>query len=150
RPLAAAPAGRPHDGPDRGGLPGALRRMSRAGRQALKRLLGPRWTTRARGVLRGQDRPRWGNLRRVVPFSVQFGFDRGLPVDRYYLEKFLERHRSLITGLVLEIQSATYAERYGRAVRRAESVDVDPRVRPTFVCDLADSESVLASERYDC
>ena len=43
----------------------------------LKHPLGPRWTTRLGRLLRGQERPRWGNLRRVRPFSESFGFDRG-------------------------------------------------------------------------
>jgi len=124
--------------------------MSQAARRALKRLLGPRWTTRVRCFVRGHDRPRWGNLRRVAPFSVEFGFDRGTPIDRYYLEKFLDRHRPLITGEVLEIQTVAYAERYGHDVRRADSVDVNARLHPTFLCDLARSDDVLPSEQYDC
>ena len=32
----------------------------------IKRLLGPRWTTWARTVIHGLERPSWGNLRRVT------------------------------------------------------------------------------------
>ena len=28
---------------------------------------------------------RFGDLRRLVPFSREFGFDRGTPVDRFYI-----------------------------------------------------------------
>ena len=31
----------------------------------------------------------FGDLRRLAPVSKEFGFERGLPVDRYYIEKFL-------------------------------------------------------------
>ena len=43
-----------------------------------------------------------------------------------------------------------YARRFGHDLRRADSVDIDPKFRPTFVCDLARSEGVLPSEAYDC
>ena len=124
--------------------------MTTAVRHTLKRLLGRRLTTRLRCLVHGNSLPRWGNLRRVVPFSTNFGFDRGTPVDRYYLHNFLERHRSLITGDVLEIQSGGYAQRYGQNVRRVDSVDINPQVHPTFLCDLAHSEHVVPSARYDC
>jgi SAM-dependent methyltransferase len=124
--------------------------MSPVLREEVKRFLGPRWTTRLRCLVRGKGRPRWGNLRRVTPFSTNFGFDRGTPVDRYYLAKFLEAHRAFITGDVLEIQMPGYTMRYGHHLRRVDSVDINPYVRPTFVCDLAHSEAVLPSERYDC
>ena len=39
--------------------------------------------------MRGLGVPYWGNLRRLRPFSVYYGFDRGTPVDRYYLDRFL-------------------------------------------------------------
>ena len=31
----------------------------------------------------------FGDLRRVTPISRIFGWDRALPIDRYYIEKFL-------------------------------------------------------------
>jgi hypothetical protein len=124
--------------------------MTPALRQQLKAVIGPRWTTRLRCLSRGLPLPRWGNLRRVTPFSSCFGFDRGTPVDRYYLERFLDAHRASIAGDVLEIQMVAYAGRFGHQVRRADSVDLNPAVRPTFLCDLAHSESVLPSEAYDC
>lgn len=119
-------------------------------RATAKRLLGPQWTTRLRCLTRGMDLPRWGNLRRTSPFSANYGFDRGTPVDRHYLHAFLAAHADWITGDVLEIQGCGYTERFGRRVRTAHSVDIDPRFRPTFVCDLALSDGILPSARYDC
>jgi SAM-dependent methyltransferase len=124
--------------------------MTNRFRDVLKSLLGPRRTTQLRVLARGHDLPRWGNLRRTQPFSTQFGFDRGTPVDRYYIERFFRKHAEYIQGDVLEIQSSGYTRRYGRDVRLAHSVDIDPRHQPTIVCDLADSASALPSARYDC
>ena len=116
----------------------------------VKRFLGPRWTVKIRCLTRGLGLPRWGNLRRLQPFSENFGFDRGTAVDRYYLEKFLERHRKLISGRVLEIQSLGYTSRYGQNVVESHTVDVLPDFNSTYVCDLAKSEGVIPSEYYDC
>ncbi len=124
--------------------------MSTTMREELKHVLGPRWTTRLRSLLRGKGLPRWGNLRRVEPFSINFGFDRGTPVDRYYLHRFLDANAGLIRGDVLEIQAVGYARRYGRDLRRIDSVDINPQFRPTYLCDLAQSEGVIPSDTYDC
>ena len=32
----------------------------------------------------------FGDLRRVTPVSASFGMERGRPIDRYYIEAFLE------------------------------------------------------------
>src|SRR5262245_4950106 len=56
----------------------------------LKQLVGPRATVELRCLVRGFDRPKWGNPRRTTPFSSQFGFERGTPVDRYYLHRFFD------------------------------------------------------------
>ena len=94
--------------------------------------------------------PQWGNLRRTRPFSDHYGFDRGTPIDRYYVLRFMEKYRRHITGDVLEIQSAAYTKYCGHDVRRSESIDVDPQHGTTYVCDLAHSENVLATNSYDC
>jgi len=124
--------------------------MNSAAARLIKSLLGPPGTTRARCLLRGKPLPRWGNLRRTTPLSAQFGADRGTPIDRYYLHRFMARHRAWITGEVLEVQSASYASRFGQAVARVDTFDIDPRFKPTFVCDLGDAAAVLPDSRYDC
>ena len=45
---------------------------------------------------------RFGSFRRLTPISRLWGSDRGLPIDRYYLERFLERHAGDVRGHVLE------------------------------------------------
>lgn len=91
-----------------------------------------------------------GNLRRLKPFSQSYGWDRGTPVDRYYVDRFFERHSAQITGDVLEIDRNIYTRRYGRDLGNVHSFDIDPGSEPTFLCDLAHSENVLKSEAYDC
>jgi SAM-dependent methyltransferase len=60
---------------------------------------------------------RWGNTRRLRPFSARYGYDRGLPVDRYYIERFLEEHARRVRGNVLEVKDASYTRRFGDAAR---------------------------------
>lgn len=92
-----------------------------------------------------------GQLRTLEPVSRQFGFDRGLPIDRHYIEAFLARHASDIRDCVLEIGDDTYTWRYGGD--RVTTSDVlhvlAGHPRATVVGDLAKPTS-LPTERYDC
>lgn len=47
------------------------------------------------------------------PVSLQFATERGTPVDRYYIEKFLGSNRKFIKGDVLEIEDNTYTLQFG-------------------------------------
>ena len=120
----------------------------RAG-SAAKAVLGPHLTVLGRCLLRGLPIPRWGNLRRVEPFSASFGFDRGTPVDRFYLHRFLDANRRVITGRVLEVQLPSYTKTYGHAVETSHTVDIDPAFHATYTCDLADAREI-PSDSYDC
>lgn len=118
-------------------------------RDRARALLGRHGTVVARSVLRGLGLPRWGNLRRIEPFSRQFGFDRGTPVDRHYLHRFLEAERPRITGDVLEIQGTGHTLRFGHALRDTHTVDINPAFAATYTCDLALADGVIPSDRYD-
>jgi SAM-dependent methyltransferase len=45
----------------------------------------------------------FGDFKREQPFCPQFGNFRGSPVDRYYLEKFIEEIHTEVKGITLEI-----------------------------------------------
>lgn len=119
-------------------------------KQQLKELVSPKVVVKLRCLLRGKKLPIWGNLKTTKPFSEYFGFDRGTPVDRYYLHRFLEKNRQFITGDVLEIQMPSHAQRYGSGLRRTDSVDISSQHKSTYVCDLAESEGVIPDDSYDC
>jgi glycosyltransferase involved in cell wall biosynthesis len=60
------------------------------------------------GGAAGAPPVRFGSLRRLTPVSRKFGWDRGgLPVDRYYIEQFLERHAGDVAGRALEVRDDT-------------------------------------------
>jgi GT2 family glycosyltransferase len=96
-------------------------------------------------------RVRLGDLHRVHPISERFGFDRGLPVDRYYIEAFLARHASEIVGRVLEVGDDDYTRRFGRGrVSRSDVLHVhEGNPRATIVGDLTDPQ-FLAAQGFDC
>lgn len=50
---------------------------------------------------------------KVSPVSRTFGFDRGKPVDRYYIEKFISSNKNFIYGDVLEVETSTYTKKFG-------------------------------------
>ena len=63
---------------------------------------------------------RVGLLRRVTPIGKCFGIDRGGPIDRYYIDGFIERHRHEIRGVVLEAGGfSSYTKRFGEDRRDA-------------------------------
>lgn len=49
----------------------------------------------------------------LMPLDDTYGMNRGTPVDRYYIEHFLESHKELIRGTVMEIADRRYTERFG-------------------------------------
>jgi SAM-dependent methyltransferase len=93
----------------------------------------------------------WGNLRRTEPFSRNWGEERGVPVDRTYIERFLEAHAADVRGDVLEVESSLYTTRYGGdQVTRSDVLDLDPEnPRATVVGDLGAADT-LAPESLDC
>jgi hypothetical protein len=104
-------------------------------RHRIRRLLDPAW----RGVL-------W----RTNPVSAEWGFDRGTPIDRRYIERFLAANRSDICGRVLEIQSADYTRRFGVAVQTVDVLDINSsNTAATIVADLTAADQV-PSAIFDC
>jgi SAM-dependent methyltransferase len=95
-------------------------------------------------------RVRWGSLRRTLPFSNCDGYDRGLPIDRHYIEAFLAREAASIQGDVLEVKDPKYARQFGGTdATRIHVVDIDPtNPEATIIADLTDEDS-LPSEAYD-
>lgn len=96
-------------------------------------------------------RPAWpAFLRRTRPLSDFWGFDRGTPVDRHYIEAFLAEHRADIRGRVLEVQDSVYTDLYGSGVEARDVLDIDPaNPRATIVADLSRPESLPAGA-FDC
>jgi hypothetical protein len=90
-------------------------------------------------------------LTRLDPVSRTFGFDRGKPVDRWYIERFLAEHADDVRGRVLEVAEPTYTQWYGGYdVTRSDVLFAAPgNPEATVVGDLATGQG-LPSGAYDC
>jgi SAM-dependent methyltransferase len=86
-----------------------------------------------------------------APVSERWGFDRGQPIDRFYIERFLERNSADVRGDVLEFMSDTYTVRFGAGrVSRSDVLEVvEGNPRATIVADLTRPDD-LAPELFDC
>src|SRR5450759_3773496 len=62
--------------------------------------------TVSRRIRRWGHPARLGVRHRTSPFSEVHGFDRGTPVDRYYIERFLDQHREDIHGRFWKCRAA--------------------------------------------
>jgi len=93
----------------------------------------------------------FGNLRRLTPISREFGYDRGLPIDRYYIENFLACQAQNICGRVLEIGDATYTKRFGEdRVTQSDVLHVvEGHPEATIIGDLTNGDNI-PSEAFDC
>jgi glycosyltransferase involved in cell wall biosynthesis/ubiquinone/menaquinone biosynthesis C-methylase UbiE len=143
----------------------AVRQACSQGRKDLQRHYGPgAGTSRAslrmkikrgdggRGARSAATRHlRLGDLRRLTPFSTCFGYDRGGPVDRPYIESFLAGHAGAIRGRVLEIGDNAYTLAYGgEHVTRSDVLHVDlSHPGATFGGDLSHADHI-PSDAFDC
>lgn len=135
--------------------PGRRQRLAWRWRRVARRVaahLPPRWVWRVRGrpgapPVGAVD---LGDLRHVSPVSRFYGFDRGLPVDRHYIEAFLTRHAGDVRGRVLEVGGDAYTRRFGGgAVCTSDILDVnEANPRATLVADIA--ADGLPAAAFDC
>lgn len=103
-----------------------------------------------RQLTRNRTTVRLDDLNRTVPVSKVFGLDRGLPVDRYYIERFLAQSKTYIHGTVLEIADSHYSKKYGSDVERYEVLHATPgNSNATMTGDLTDPET-LPPAVIDC
>jgi glycosyltransferase involved in cell wall biosynthesis len=93
----------------------------------------------------------FGDFGRTKPISTDDGFDRGKPIDRYYIELALESRSELVRGRVLEVGARGYTRSFGAAkVECSDVLDIDP-LNPfaTIVGDLG-VVGALPEAAFDC
>jgi len=92
----------------------------------------------------------WKDFRNVKPISHFFGADRGQPIDRYYIEKFLSDNRKQIKGTVLEIGDDSYSKQFGKDIIRQEILLYAPNnSKSTIISDLT-NHATLKKQIADC
>jgi hypothetical protein len=95
------------------------------------------------------SRLKWYDLKSVEPVSRKFGFDRGTPIDRYYIEKFLDNNRHHIRGNVLEVAESKYSKKFGSEVGKFEVLHVEKTSTATIIGDLSKPDT-LPRDVIDC
>ena len=93
----------------------------------------------------------FNDLTRNKPISTVFGFDRGTPVDRLYIDRFLAENARHISGRVLEVGDSACSKKFGgERVSAYEVLHAVPGNRAaTIVGDLTDS-TTLPENHVDC
>lgn len=93
----------------------------------------------------------YGSLRRVKPISPFWGTERGMPVDRYYIERFLAYTANDIRGRVLEIGDNIYTLKFGGdRVCQSEVLHIaEQKSKVTIIADLIDGAGIQM-DSYDC
>jgi SAM-dependent methyltransferase len=115
-------------------LPGPTRRLLR---QVLNLVM----------LLKGRARLAVG----VQPLSQRWGFDRGVPIHRSYLEQFLRAFSSDIHGHCLEFQQDAYTTRFGgSAITKLDILHIDDsNPKATIAADLTKSNKI-PSNYFNC
>jgi Methyltransferase domain len=126
--------------------------------QAVKGFVSPevrRWVVSRQRKYRLQwpraGNVRFGDLRRVTPISPIFGIDRGMPIDRHYIEKFLSDNSGDIRGRCLELGDPYYINKFGGSrVTKADVLHVTAgNPIATIVADLTRADHI-ESNIFDC
>jgi SAM-dependent methyltransferase len=91
-----------------------------------------------------------GDLRRVTPVDANWGFERGTPIDRIYVERFIRTHAGDIRGRVLEIAAPDYTTRFGSGVTAVDILMAEEgNPQATIVADLTGAPQIR-DETFDC
>jgi SAM-dependent methyltransferase len=94
--------------------------------------------------------PDLGDLRRTTPIDPNWGFERGTPIDRMYVERFLTANAGDIRGHVLEIGAPDYTRKLGAGVEKVDVLHAKGgNPEATIVGDLVDAPQI-PSDTFDC
>lgn len=106
-----------------------------------------------RTIFRRLFKPAWLYFfsRALKPLSHNYGSNRGTPIDRYYIEKFLSDNAHHIKGKCLEIKDNNYTKNLGRdSVFQSDVLDMEKsNINATIYGDLRNMNNI-ADNAYDC
>jgi glycosyltransferase involved in cell wall biosynthesis/SAM-dependent methyltransferase len=125
-----------------------VRKLARRAPQSLRQ------TVRQLTGRQGSSAPRVGSFRfgdfaSVSPACADFGYSRGLPIDRYYVEAFLAERSTDIRGRALEIGDASYCRRFGR-ITHQDVLHVNAGAPEATIRGDLSQTGVLPLGVYDC
>jgi hypothetical protein len=84
------------------------------------------------------------------PVSHRFGADRGVVIDRYYIEKFLFDNKDFIKGIVVEVGNCHYTRKFGgNKLKQSLVLHVDDKTNVDIVGNLETGEGI-PENAVDC
>lgn len=105
-------------------------------------------------LLRFFSKPPSDWLSRSTPISRVFGLDRGLAIDRRFMESFLSSNSAAIKGAVLEVGDDQYTLKFGSNIDRSVVFAGRGKGKASESCDgdLADHSTFIAEQQgqFDC
>jgi SAM-dependent methyltransferase len=104
-----------------------------------------------KSLTRSKRKVIFNDLKTTKPVSRFFGIERGTPIDRRYIEFFLQKNSHLIKGRVLEVGEAVYSKKFaGGEVTSFEVFHTVPENKAaTIIGDLTDP-ATLPENFADC
>lgn len=92
-----------------------------------------------------------GDFDRVTPLSTEFGYERGGPIDRYYIENFLLKESGSIKGHAMEIGDNAYTMQFGGdKITKSDILHVnDTNPAATIIGDIS-SAPQIPDNTFDC
>jgi len=94
--------------------------------------------------------PYSNSLLRSTPVNALWGFNRGLPIDRFYIQEFLSQNSGLISGDVLSVGDDYYAQSLGQdKLTNSDVLHISESRKATIVADLSDAPQI-PSNKFDC
>ncbi len=75
--------------------------------------------------------------------------NRGTPVDRYYIYKFINQNKNYIKGFCLEIRDNRYGNQHHN-INKLDILDINPENKEATIHGDLRSLSEIADNKYDC
>ena len=84
--------------------------------------------------------------------SNDFGFGRGTPIDRIYIENFLKKYAEEISGECLEFGDTSYIDKFGKSVSKKYTFNYSEessKIKNIIMGDLTKLDN-LSANSFDC
>lgn len=84
--------------------------------------------------------------------SNDFGFQRGKPIDRVYIENFISQHVEKISGVCLEFGDTSYIDLFGKSVTEKYSFNYsnEPSEQNNNIMGDLTKLDTLSIDSFDC
>ncbi len=77
------------------------------------------------------------------PLSRRCGVERGTPIDRYYIEKFIASNQKCIRGITMEVADNYYTKKFGLNVEKSLTMHVEGWGKDVIQINLETGKGVL-------